>query len=49
MTLYYDMQSLGKNENFVATFTKVKEVLSTDEQLSLFVSKDPNSLIFENP
>ena len=37
MTLYYDMQKLGTDENYVATFHKVKEVLMTDERMNVFV------------
>ena len=29
-TYYYDMDKLGKNENYIATFTKVREILLTD-------------------
>jgi hypothetical protein len=38
MTLYMDMQQLNRNENFAATFEKVREVLLTHESLSLFVT-----------
>jgi hypothetical protein len=31
MTLYMDMQQLNRNENFAATFEKVREVLLTHE------------------
>ena len=37
MTLYYDMQKLGKNENYVATFDAVKEVLMTDERMRNYI------------
>ena len=37
MTFYYDMQEQGKNENYLAVFDKVKEVLMTDKRLSLFI------------
>ena len=37
MTLYYDMQKLGTNENYVATFEAIKQVLYTDERFRLFV------------
>ena len=30
MTLYYDMQKLGTDENYVATFGQVRHVLMTD-------------------
>jgi hypothetical protein len=44
------MQTLNKNENFVATFEKVREVLLTHEHLGLYISQDdPSQLIFENP
>ena len=56
MTLYYDMQKLGTNENYVATFSQIKEVLMTDERLKIYVDQsidDPDvrdrTLIFENP
>lgn len=31
-TLYFDMQKLGKNENYVATFEKIREIILTDER-----------------
>ena len=37
MTLYYDMQKLGSNENYVATFEAVKQVLMTDERLRTYI------------
>ena len=37
MTLYYDIQKLTKNENFIETFEKVREVLLTDPRLSLYI------------
>ena len=37
MTLYYDMQKLGTNENYVATFGKIKEVLLSDERLLMYI------------
>ncbi len=36
-TLYYDMQKLGQNENYVATFEKIREILLTDERFELFI------------
>jgi hypothetical protein len=51
MTLYMDMQQLNRNENFAATFDKVREVLLTHESLALFITQEPDStdLVFENP
>ena len=60
MTLYYDMQKLGKNENFVETFEKVREVLLTDDRLQYYIDqsegylpsgfgKQRSKLVFENP
>ena len=37
MTLYYDMQKLGTNENYVATFGAVRKVLMTDERLRFYI------------
>lgn len=59
-TLYYDMQKLGKNESFVATFDKIREILLTDPRFDMYIEqrvldnggtdKDRNTtLIFENP
>lgn len=39
MTLYYDMQKLGTDENYVATFAQVKQVLMTDERLRIFIEQ----------
>jgi hypothetical protein len=33
------MQRLAKNENYVATFEKVREILLTDERFELFVEQ----------
>jgi len=30
-TLYFDMQKLGKNDNYIATFEKIREIMLTDE------------------
>ena len=56
LTLYYDMQKLGTNENYVATFGQVKHVLMTDQRLSNFIDQTvtdddvrDRTLIFENP
>ena len=37
MTLYYDMQKLGTNENYVATFGAVRKVLMTDERMRFYI------------
>lgn len=37
LTLYFDMQKLGKNENYIATFEKVREILLTDERFELYI------------
>ena len=56
LTLYYDMQKLGTDENYVATFTQIKKVLMTDERLRPYVEQGisdaegrDRTLIFENP
>jgi hypothetical protein len=59
ITMYYDMQTLGKSENYVATFDKIREMLLTDERFNILIEQrdkfkqgDPNretTLIFENP
>lgn len=56
MTLYFDMQKLGKDENYVATFTAVKKVLMEDERMRLYIEQNitdssvrDRTLIFENP
>ena len=56
MTLYFDMQKLGTNENYVATFGQIKQVLMTDERLRHFIDQTitedeirDRTLIFENP
>mmetsp|Transcript_35520 Transcript_35520/g.43520 ORF Transcript_35520/g.43520 Transcript_35520/m.43520 type:complete len:194 (-) Transcript_35520:65-646(-) len=56
MTLYYDMQKLGTDENYVATFASVKKVLMTDPRLRIYVEQGiedeqvrDRTLIFENP
>jgi len=33
-TLYFDMQKLGKNDNYIATFEKIREILLTDDHFS---------------
>ena len=38
-TLYFDMQKLGKNDNYVATFEKVREILLTDARFDLFIEQ----------
>jgi hypothetical protein len=59
-TLYLDMQKLGKNENYMATFEKIREMLLTDERFELYIeqrkfddggndSERNTTLIFENP
>ena len=37
LTLYFDMQKLGRNENYVATFDAVKEVLMTDPRMMPYI------------
>ena len=59
LTLYFDMQKLGRNENYVATFESIKQVLMTDSRLALYVEQNldgkisederTRTLIFENP
>jgi len=56
MTLYYDMQKLGKDENYTATFGQVKKVLMTDERMRMYIDQGitddevrDRTLIFENP
>ena len=55
LTLYYDLQALGRNENYVATFGKVREVLMTDERFNLYIEQTTDAeerattLLFENP
>ena len=56
LTLYYDMQKLGTDENYVATFESVRQVLMTEERMRLYIDqtitdKDvrDRTLIFENP
>ena len=59
MTMYYDMSQMNNNENYLAVFDTIKNVLMTDERLSLFVEQNKNgqisedelrrTLIFENP
>lgn len=59
-TLYLDMQKLGKNDNYIATFEKIREILLTDEQFSAYIEQRnfdeggddkqrTTTLIFENP
>ena len=59
-TLYWDMQKLGKNENYIATFEKIREILLTDERFDILIEQrefdeggaDPHrstTLIFLNP
>lgn len=59
-TLYYDMQKLGKNENYVATFEKIREILLTDARFEIYIEQRvmdnggsdkerSTTLIFENP
>ena len=55
--MYYDLQKLSKDPNYYACMDKVKEVLMTDERLSLFLEQSEermkeeasSTLIFENP
>ena len=59
LTLYFDMQKLGRNENYVATFDAVKEVLMTDPRMANYVEQNTSgrfsadererTLIFLNP
>ena len=59
MTLYFDMQKLGRNENYTATFDSVKQVLLTEPRMSLYIEQNQDgkisedernrTLIFENP
>jgi len=56
MTLYYDMQKLGKDENYTATFGQIKKVLMTDERMRMYIDQGisddevrDRTLIFENP
>ena len=59
LTLYFDMQKLGRNENYMATFDAVKEVLMTDPKFEHFIEQNldgritederQRTLIFENP
>ena len=37
MTMYYDLSAIGDNENYLAVFDKIKEVMMTDERLQLFI------------
>ena len=37
MTMYYDLAAIGDNENYLAVFDKIKEVIMTDDRLSLFI------------
>lgn len=50
------MQKLGTDENYVATFAKIKTVLMTDERMRLYIEQNVSdeegrdrTLIFENP
>lgn len=36
-SLYFDMQKLGKNDNYLATFEKIREILLTDERFDIFI------------
>ena len=36
-TLYFDLQKLGKDMNYMECFEMIKEVLLTDEKLSLYI------------
>ena len=38
-TLYFDMQKLGKNDNYIATFEKIREILLTDEHFSQYIEQ----------
>ena len=38
-TLYYDMQKLGKNENYMATFEKVRQILLTDPRFEVLIEQ----------
>lgn len=55
LTLYYDMQKLGRNDNYLATFDKVREILMNDERFSLYIEQNTDekerntTLIIENP
>ena len=59
-TLYMDMNTLGKNESYMATFEKVREILLTDERFEVYIEQkkfdeggeDPlrqTTLLFHNP
>lgn len=59
-TLYFDMQKLGKNDNYVATFEKIREMLLNDERFEIFIEQRRfdeggedhlrnTTLLFENP
>ena len=56
LTLYYDMQKLGKDENYTATFDAVKKVLMEDERMKIYIEQSitdsavrDRTLIFEHP
>ena len=38
-TMYLDMNKLGKNENYLATFEKIREILLTDERFELYIEQ----------
>ena len=40
LTLYFDMQKLGRNENYVATFDSVKNVIMTDPRMALYIEQN---------
>ena len=59
-TMYLDMNKLGKNENYLATFEKIREILLTDERFELYIEQRKfdeggedrlreTTLIFQNP
>ena len=45
LTLYFDMQKLGRNENYVATFESVKEVLMTDPRMKPYIEQNASGKI----
>eukprot|EP00347_Sterkiella_histriomuscorum_P000406 403375986 len=55
MTLYYDLYKLGNNQNHAATYGKIREILLTNQEMSLYVDQpkeqgqDSKNLIIENP
>ena len=48
LTLYFDMQKLGRNENYMATFDAVKEVLMTDPRFALYIEQNLDNRISDD-